>query len=63
MFLALSFVVTIYIDKTGFAGVDEEFMPWLVAEVSAEIESIITSRDVITGKRDRAPCVLYADAV
>lgn len=63
MFLALSFVVTIYIDKTGFAGVDEEFMPWLVAEVSAEIESIITSRDVITGKRDRAPCALSADAV
>ncbi|KOB67370.1 putative Flagellar Radial spoke protein [Operophtera brumata] len=29
-------------------GVDEEFMPWLVAEVSAEVESIITSRDVIT---------------
>lgn len=26
-------------------------MPWLVAEVSAEIESIITSRDVITGER------------
>lgn len=32
------------------AGVDEEFMPWLVAEVSQEIESIITSRDVITGE-------------
>ncbi|XP_028026458.1 radial spoke head protein 3 homolog B isoform X1 [Bombyx mandarina] len=29
-------------------GVDEEFMPWLVKEVSLEIESIITSRDVIT---------------
>ncbi|XP_063821176.1 radial spoke head protein 3 homolog B [Ostrinia nubilalis] len=29
-------------------GVDEEFMPWLVREVSQEIESIITSRDVIT---------------
>ncbi|KAM3961947.1 LOW QUALITY PROTEIN: radial spoke head protein 3 [Aphomia sociella] len=29
-------------------GVDEEFMPWLVEEVSKEIESIITSRDVIT---------------
>ncbi|KAL0892582.1 hypothetical protein ABMA27_015679 [Loxostege sticticalis] len=29
-------------------GVDEEFMPWLVREVSEEIESIITSRDVIT---------------
>lgn len=25
-------------------------MPWLVAEVSQEIESIITSRDVITGE-------------
>lgn len=24
-------------------------MPWLVREVSEEIESIITSRDVITG--------------
>ncbi|KAH9644778.1 hypothetical protein HF086_016272 [Spodoptera exigua] len=31
-----------------FAGIDEEFMPWLVDEVSKEIESIITSRDVIT---------------
>lgn len=30
-------------------GVDEEFMPWLVKEVTNEIESIITSRDVITG--------------
>ncbi|KAG6465350.1 hypothetical protein O3G_MSEX015094 [Manduca sexta] len=29
-------------------GVDEEFMPWLVSAVSQEIESIITSRDVIT---------------
>ncbi|CAD0252998.1 unnamed protein product [Spodoptera exigua] len=29
-------------------GIDEEFMPWLVDEVSKEIESIITSRDVIT---------------
>ncbi|KAJ8732366.1 hypothetical protein PYW08_015096 [Mythimna loreyi] len=28
-------------------GIDEEFMPWLVDEVSKEIESIITSRDVI----------------
>ncbi|XP_075970104.1 radial spoke head protein 3 [Anticarsia gemmatalis] len=28
-------------------GIDEEFMPWLVNEVSQEIESIITSRDVI----------------
>ncbi|XP_049866205.1 radial spoke head protein 3 homolog B [Pectinophora gossypiella] len=29
-------------------GVDDEFMPWLVEEVSQEIESIITSRDLIT---------------
>ncbi|CAH0728089.1 unnamed protein product, partial [Brenthis ino] len=29
-------------------GVEEEFMPWLIQEVSQEIESIITSRDVIT---------------
>ncbi|KPJ15923.1 Radial spoke head protein 3-like [Papilio machaon] len=29
-------------------GVNEEVMPWLVQEVSLEIESIITSRDVIT---------------
>ncbi|CAB3234256.1 unnamed protein product [Arctia plantaginis] len=29
-------------------GIDEEFMPWLVEEVSSEIESIVTSRDVIT---------------
>ncbi|XP_039749267.1 radial spoke head protein 3 homolog A, partial [Pararge aegeria] len=29
-------------------GVEEEFMPWLVDEVSHEIESIITSRDVLT---------------
>lgn len=26
-------------------------MPWLVDEVSKEIESIITSRDVIIGKQ------------
>lgn len=31
------------------AGVEDEFMPWLVREVSHEIESIITSRDVLTG--------------
>lgn len=31
------------------SGIDEEFMPWLVDEVSSEIESIVTSRDVITG--------------
>ncbi|XP_045534390.1 radial spoke head protein 3 homolog B [Papilio machaon] len=31
-------------------GVNEEVMPWLVQEVSLEIESIITSRDVITGR-------------
>jgi radial spoke head protein 3 len=30
-------------------AVDDELMPWLLREVSAEIESIITSRDVITG--------------
>ncbi|XP_068630645.1 radial spoke head protein 3 homolog B [Battus philenor] len=29
-------------------GVNEEVMPWLVQEVSLEIESIITSRDLIT---------------
>ncbi|XP_041976164.1 radial spoke head protein 3 homolog B [Aricia agestis] len=29
-------------------GVEDEFMPWLIQEVSLEIESIITSRDVIT---------------
>lgn len=29
-------------------GVDDEFMPWLVQEVSNEIELLITSRDVIT---------------
>lgn len=34
-------------------GVDDEFMPWLVAEVSHEIESIITSRDVLAGAAAR----------
>ncbi|XP_053602981.1 radial spoke head protein 3 homolog isoform X2 [Plodia interpunctella] len=29
-------------------GVDEEFMPWLMKEVSNEVESLITSRDVLT---------------
>ncbi|XP_060801226.1 radial spoke head protein 3 homolog [Amyelois transitella] len=29
-------------------GVDDEFMPWLVKEVSQEVESLITSRDVLT---------------
>lgn len=44
------------------AGVDEEFMPWLVAEVSQEIESIITSRDVITGKPfSRIHALLFCD--
>lgn len=33
-------------------------MPWLVAEVSQEIESIITSRDVITG--EPLSCLLAA---
>ena len=30
-------------------GVDDEAVPWLVREVAQEIESIITSRDVIAG--------------
>ncbi|XP_069354879.1 radial spoke head protein 3 homolog B isoform X2 [Maniola hyperantus] len=29
-------------------GVEEEFMPWLLEAVSHEVESIITSRDVLT---------------
>ncbi|GBP19770.1 Radial spoke head protein 3 homolog [Eumeta japonica] len=29
-------------------GVEDEFLPWLEKEVSAEIETIVTSRDVIT---------------
>ncbi|KAI5638648.1 radial spoke protein 3 domain-containing protein [Phthorimaea operculella] len=37
-----------YLMETIERGVDDEFMPWLVNEVSQEIESIITSRDVIT---------------
>lgn len=35
----------------AFTGIDEEFMPWLVEEVSREIESLITSRDVIIGNK------------
>ncbi|XP_052753263.1 radial spoke head protein 3 homolog B isoform X2 [Galleria mellonella] len=37
-----------YLVDRVHTGVEEEFMPWLVEEVSKEIESIITSRDVIT---------------
>ncbi|VVC95834.1 unnamed protein product [Leptidea sinapis] len=37
-----------YLVRRLRAGVQEEFMPWLVQEVSEEIESLITSRDVIT---------------
>ncbi|KAG7299295.1 hypothetical protein JYU34_016215 [Plutella xylostella] len=29
-------------------GVEEEFLPWLAGEVAREIQSIITSRDVVT---------------
>lgn len=37
-----------YLLERARAGVDGEFMPWLLQEVAQEIESIITSRDVIT---------------
>ncbi|CAK1552433.1 unnamed protein product [Leptosia nina] len=37
-----------YLVRRLHRGVEEEFMPWLVEEVSKEIESIITSRDVIS---------------
>ncbi|XP_022127879.2 radial spoke head protein 3 homolog B isoform X1 [Pieris rapae] len=37
-----------YLVRRLHRGVEEEFMPWLIEEVSKEIESIITSRDVIT---------------
>lgn len=44
-------------------------MPWLVSEVSLEIESIITSRDVLTGecisrvvRCVRCECVRVCDA-
>ncbi|CAK1603733.1 unnamed protein product [Parnassius mnemosyne] len=37
-----------YLLDSLHAGVNEEVMPWLVQEVSHEIESIITSREVIT---------------
>ncbi|XP_047527259.1 radial spoke head protein 3 homolog [Vanessa atalanta] len=36
-----------YLVRRMRRGVEEEFMPWLIQEVSHEIESIITSRDVI----------------
>ncbi|CAH2107844.1 unnamed protein product [Euphydryas editha] len=36
-----------YLVRRVTRGVEEEFMPWLIKEVSLEIESIITSRDVI----------------
>lgn len=35
--------------KYVIAGVEEEFLPWLAGEVAREIQSIITSRDVVTG--------------
>ncbi|XP_047985764.1 radial spoke head protein 3 homolog [Leguminivora glycinivorella] len=37
-----------YLLERVHRGVDEEFMPWLVSAVSEELDSIITSRDVIT---------------
>ncbi|XP_061709537.1 radial spoke head protein 3 homolog B isoform X1 [Cydia pomonella] len=37
-----------YLLERVHRGVDEEFMPWLVNAVSEELDSIITSRDVIT---------------
>ncbi|KAJ2939600.1 hypothetical protein O0L34_g14317 [Tuta absoluta] len=37
-----------YLMETIERGVDDEFMPWLINEVTQEIESIITSRDVIS---------------
>nr|XP_032511200.1 radial spoke head protein 3 homolog [Danaus plexippus plexippus] len=37
-----------YLVRRMQQGVEDEFMPWLVQEVSQELESIITSRDVIT---------------
>ncbi|RVE39812.1 hypothetical protein evm_015538 [Chilo suppressalis] len=30
-------------------GLDDEFMPWLLRQVSSEVEALITSRDVLTG--------------
>ncbi|XP_059049799.1 radial spoke head protein 3 homolog B isoform X2 [Achroia grisella] len=37
-----------YLHDALQTGVEEEFMPWLVDQVSEELESIITSRDLIT---------------
>ncbi|XP_072940910.1 radial spoke head protein 3 homolog isoform X1 [Epargyreus clarus] len=37
-----------YLQRRLPAGVEEEAMPWLISEVSQELEAIITSRDVIT---------------
>lgn len=31
-------------------SVDENFMPWLMKEVSVEMENMISSRDVLSGK-------------
>ncbi|RVE40601.1 hypothetical protein evm_014749 [Chilo suppressalis] len=31
-------------------GLDDEFMPWLLRQVSGEVEALITSRDVLTGR-------------
>lgn len=37
-----------YLQDRIHTAVDEEFMPWLVEEVTSELEAMITSRDLIT---------------
>lgn len=33
------------------AEVDDTFMPWLMKEVTAEMESMVSSRDLLSGKK------------